>query len=145
MDRHPIDPNRSGRRAAVAIQSEAIDQPASATDVGATGRNSRAGIEEIGPDLWDFDHRCVRASFFLPHLLPCSRLVHLTLGRCAFDEDAATALCQTLPQLREMKLINVHWPSLEPLRHLLQLESFSLQQSYARISLPALAEFAYLP
>ena len=85
-------------------------------------------IEGIGPDETSFAAGLRRAPFFLPHLTPLIQLTHLTLGSCIFSEEEATELCLALPQLRELQLTDVEWPSLEPLRHLPLLESFSLQQ-----------------
>ena len=71
----------------------------------------------------------VGASLFLPHLTPCSRLTELTLCDCAFSEAEAETLCRALPDLKVLELQTVGWPSFEPLRHLPQLESFSLQRA----------------
>jgi hypothetical protein len=71
----------------------------------------------------------VGASLFLAHLTPCSRLTELTLCDCAFSEDEAETLCRALPELKVLGLQSVGWPSFEPMRHLPQLESFSLQRA----------------
>ena len=72
-----------------------------------------------------FDGGRLRAFAFLPHLT-CTRLQVLTFEFCDFTEEEAEMLCQLLPQLTELTLSDVGWPSLEPLRHLKQLAKLSL-------------------
>ena len=84
---------------------------------------------EIDPELFDVDTQMVRASFFLPHLTPCSQLTHLILCDCAFSEGEAETLCRAFPELKVLGLQKVGWPSFESLRHLPLLESLRLQRA----------------
>ena len=91
--------------------------------------------EKIDPKLVDIDtgYRFARGPFLLPHLTLCTALTDLTLRECVFSEADATALCQALSRMRELDLNAVGWPSFdrESLRHLPQLESFSLTRAKA--------------
>ena len=80
--------------------------------------------ELVAEDMLD-DRGYARASLFLPHLR-CTGLQKLEVRECVFSKEEALALCRLLPQLTELSLADVDWPSLEPLCHLTQLTSLSL-------------------
>ena len=67
-----------------------------------------------------------RASLFLPHLCCGASLISLRIDFCVFSALEAEELCQLLPHLRELSMLEVGWPSLHPLRHLTQLSDLVL-------------------
>ena len=81
--------------------------------------------EELPEDAVD-DQGFTRASLFLPHFT-CAGLLSLHLGYCVFDDAEAGALCQFVPQLTELHLWHVGWPSFHPLRHLKKLAKLCLR------------------
>ena len=101
-------------------------------------------VQGFGPELFDFDIGHPRASFFLPHLTPCSRLTQLTLSKCVFNDDEASTLCLALPELRELALCDVVWPSFRSLRHLSQLESLKMERHYFESQRSLLLEAAHV-